>query len=69
MDEPPLGTLLDRIPVTKVSPVIEGGAYPAKATVGEAVPIRATVFREGKFLSRSSGTVSATRITEGRTSG
>ena len=47
MDEPPLGTLIDRIPVTKVSPVIEGGAYPAKATVGEAVPIRATVFREG----------------------
>jgi starch synthase (maltosyl-transferring) len=47
MDEPPLGTLLDRIPVSKVSPVIEGGAYPAKATVGEAIPIRATVFREG----------------------
>jgi starch synthase (maltosyl-transferring) len=47
MDEPPLGTLIDRIPVTKVSPVIEGGAYPAKATVGEAIPIRATVFREG----------------------
>ncbi|WP_416046548.1 maltotransferase domain-containing protein [Propioniciclava soli] len=36
-----------RIPVTKVSPVIEGGAYPAKAVVGEAVPIRAKVFREG----------------------
>jgi starch synthase (maltosyl-transferring) len=47
MDEPPLGTLIDRIPVTKVSPVIEGGAYPAKATAGEAIPIRATVFREG----------------------
>ncbi|MDQ7992716.1 MAG: maltotransferase domain-containing protein, partial [Propionicimonas sp.] len=36
-----------RIPVAKVSPVIEGGAYPAKATVGELVPIRAKVFREG----------------------
>ena len=36
-----------RIPVTKVSPVIEGGAYAAKATVGELVPIRARVFREG----------------------
>ena len=47
MDEPPLGTLIERIPVSKVSPVIEGGAYPAKATVGEAIPIRATVFREG----------------------
>ena len=42
-----MGTRIDRIPVTKVSPVIEGGAYPAKATVGEAIPIRATVFREG----------------------
>jgi len=42
-----VGTRIDRIPVTKVSPVIEGGAYPAKATVGEAIPIRATVFREG----------------------
>ena len=38
---------IGRIPVTKVSPVIEGGAYAAKATVGELVPIRAKVFREG----------------------
>jgi starch synthase (maltosyl-transferring) len=36
-----------RIPVTGVSPVIEGGAYPAKAVIGELVPIRAKVFREG----------------------
>ena len=36
-----------RIPVTDVYPVIEGGAYPAKAVVGELIPIRATVFREG----------------------
>ncbi|WP_281177509.1 alpha-1,4-glucan--maltose-1-phosphate maltosyltransferase [Granulicoccus phenolivorans] len=42
-----LGTIIGRIPVTKVSPVIEGGAYAAKATVGEEFPIRATVFREG----------------------
>ncbi|MBA3528413.1 MAG: DUF3416 domain-containing protein [Propionibacteriaceae bacterium] len=45
--EPDLGTAFRRIPVTKVSPMIEGGAYPAKATVGETFPIRATVFREG----------------------
>ena len=45
--QPERGTLFGRIPVTKVSPVLEGGAYPAKATVGEAIPIRATVFREG----------------------
>ena len=38
---------IGRIPVVKVSPVIEGGAYPAKASVGELVPIRAKVFREG----------------------
>ncbi|MCE1172989.1 MAG: alpha-1,4-glucan--maltose-1-phosphate maltosyltransferase [Propionibacteriales bacterium] len=36
-----------RIPVRAVSPVIEGGAYPAKAVVGELIPIRAKVFREG----------------------
>ena len=36
-----------RIPVRDVSPVVEGGAYPAKAVVGELVPVRARVFREG----------------------
>jgi starch synthase (maltosyl-transferring) len=36
-----------RIPVTGVSPVVEGGVYPAKAVVGELIPIRAKVFREG----------------------
>ncbi len=43
--QPPLG--LGRIPVTKVSPVVEGGAYPAKAVVGELFPVTARVFREG----------------------
>ena len=38
---------IGRIPVVKVEPVIEGGAYAAKAVVGENVPIRAKVFREG----------------------
>ena len=47
VSEPRFGSLFDRIPVHKVSPVIEGGAYPAKAAVGESIPIRATVFREG----------------------
>ncbi|MDN5761386.1 MAG: alpha-1,4-glucan--maltose-1-phosphate maltosyltransferase [Microlunatus sp.] len=42
-----MGNPIGRIPVTKVSPVIEGGAYPAKAAVGEEFEIRATVFREG----------------------
>lgn len=43
----PLGTPVGRIPVTKVTPVIEGGAYPAKASIGEAIPVTARVFREG----------------------
>ncbi|MCL2595855.1 MAG: alpha-1,4-glucan--maltose-1-phosphate maltosyltransferase [Promicromonosporaceae bacterium] len=38
---------MGRIPVIEVSPVIEGGRWTAKATVGEVVPITATVFREG----------------------
>ncbi len=40
-------TLTGRIPVTEVEPVVEGGRFPAKAVVGEDVPVRATVFREG----------------------
>lgn len=36
-----------RIPVLDVSPVAEEGRFPAKAVVGEAVPVRATVIREG----------------------
>ncbi|ADG74001.1 alpha amylase catalytic region [Cellulomonas flavigena DSM 20109] len=40
---PPVG----RIPVLDVSPVAEEGRFPAKAVVGEAVPIEATVIREG----------------------
>src|SRR5664280_180228 len=42
---PPRG--LGRIPITKVSPVVEGGAYPAKAVAGELFPVTARVFREG----------------------
>ncbi len=36
-----------RIPIMDVHPVVEGGAYPVKAAVGEAFPVLATVFREG----------------------
>lgn len=38
---------IGRIPVLDVSPTSHEGRWPAKAVVGEAVPIRATVFREG----------------------
>ena len=43
----PAGGTLGRIPVVDVGPTIEGGRWPARASVGEAVPITATVFREG----------------------
>jgi len=36
-----------RIPVSDVSPVVEGGKYPAKAVVDEWFPVNAKVFREG----------------------
>ena len=36
-----------RIVITQVTPVVDGGLWPAKAVVGEPVPITATVFREG----------------------
>ena len=38
---------MGRIPIVDVSPVVLEGAYPAKGYLGEEVPIRATVFREG----------------------
>ncbi len=40
-------TLLPRIPVTELFPVVEDGRLAAKATENEPLPIRATVFREG----------------------
>ena len=36
-----------RIPIVGVGPVLEGGRWPARAVVGEAIPITATIFREG----------------------
>lgn len=48
--EPPRPTPyapIGRIPVIEVSPTFEGGRWPTKAVVGEIVPIRATVFRDG----------------------
>ena len=38
---------IGRIPIVAVGPVVDGGRWPAKAVVGEQVPITATVFREG----------------------
>ncbi len=39
--------MVGRIPVMDVAPVVEGGRHPAKATVGEPLPVSAHVFREG----------------------
>ncbi|WP_459973642.1 alpha-1,4-glucan--maltose-1-phosphate maltosyltransferase [Nocardioides pyridinolyticus] len=39
--------MVGRIPVMNVSPLVDLGRQPAKATVGEPFPVRATVFREG----------------------
>jgi starch synthase (maltosyl-transferring) len=39
--------MVGRIPVMDVSPVVDLGRLPAKATVGEPFPVSATVFREG----------------------
>ncbi|MDQ1695234.1 MAG: hypothetical protein QOJ03_587, partial [Frankiaceae bacterium] len=39
--------MIGRIPTTDVRPVVECGRWPAKAAVGETVPVTATVFRDG----------------------
>ncbi|WP_344443849.1 alpha-1,4-glucan--maltose-1-phosphate maltosyltransferase [Kitasatospora nipponensis] len=39
--------MIGRIPVLDVSPAVDGGRWPAKAVVGEAFTVSATVFREG----------------------
>ncbi|MFV0459570.1 MAG: alpha-1,4-glucan--maltose-1-phosphate maltosyltransferase [Actinomycetales bacterium] len=60
---------LGRIPVMQVMPVVDGGRFPTRASVGEAVPISAVVFREGHdavnasaVLMRPDGSVH-TRVT------
>ena len=40
-------TMVGRIPVFDVTPVVEHGRFPAKAVVGEAFAVTALVFREG----------------------
>jgi hypothetical protein len=40
-------SMVGRIPVIDVSPVVAGGRYPAKAAVGEPFTVAATIFREG----------------------
>src|SRR6185295_6892034 len=39
--------VVGRIEIDDVQPVVSGGRFPAKAVVGEVVPVTATVWREG----------------------
>ncbi|MBA3310524.1 MAG: alpha-1,4-glucan--maltose-1-phosphate maltosyltransferase [Nocardioidaceae bacterium] len=39
--------MVERIPITDVTPLVEQGRYPVKAVVGESLIVSATVFREG----------------------
>ena len=38
--------MVGRIPIMDVHPVVDLGRQPAKATAGEPLPVRASVFRE-----------------------
>lgn len=42
--------LAGRLPIMDVHPTVESGRLPAKAAVGEAIPVGATCFREGHDL-------------------
>ncbi|MDO5496016.1 MAG: alpha-1,4-glucan--maltose-1-phosphate maltosyltransferase [bacterium] len=55
---------IGRIPVTEVFPVVEDGAWPAKGTVGDPFPVRATVFREGHDLFAATAVLIAPDGTE-----
>lgn len=63
---------IGRIPITSVSPVVDGGRWPAKGVVGEMVPFSAVVFREGHdclgvelLLTSPSGKTKVIRMHEG----
>ncbi|MGJ7442796.1 maltotransferase domain-containing protein [Aquipuribacter sp. MA13-6] len=53
-----------RIPVLDVTPRVDDGAWPARAVVGEAVPVRATVFREGHDALAATAVLTAPDGTE-----
>ncbi len=50
--------------MTEVFPVVEDGDWPAKGTVGEPFPVRATVFREGHDLFSATAVLIAPDGTE-----
>ena len=56
--------MIARIPVLSVSPTIDSGRWPARCVVGEAVPVRATVFREGHDAVAATAVLTAPDGTE-----
>lgn len=61
-----------RIPIERVTPAVDGGAFAAKAFEGEVVPFSATVYREGHdslgaevLLTSPNGATSIHRMHEG----
>ena len=60
----PPQTPIGRIPVQDVTPVVDGGARPAKSVVGEQFTVTATVFREGHDAVNASVVLTAPDGTE-----
>lgn len=67
-----VNTGIGRIPILDISPVIDGGRWPAKAFAGEVIPFSARVFREGHdsvaaeiLLTSPSGATSVHRMRPG----
>lgn len=65
--------IIGRIPISKVWPEVDGGAFPAKAFQGEVITFGATSFREGHdlisvelLLISPKGETQRIRLTEGR---
>ena len=44
---------IGRLPILELAPSVDGGAWPAKAFVGEVVPFTAVAFREGYGILRA----------------
>ena len=66
------GSPIGRLPISSVSPVVDGGRWPTKGIVGEMIPFSAIVFREGHdslgaelLLTSPAGKTKVVRMNEG----
>ena len=57
-------TVLGRITIDAVRPTTPSGEFPAKAVVGERVPVSADIFRDGHDLLGGPGAVAARRAVQ-----